>query len=85
MFPKRQDRGKRKKKKKADDDFYFYLKSKFHKITYTLHDLSQNYIFNNLFHKTTDSMFLFITKLQVLCTIYHKTTYLRSCFTKLYI
>ena len=54
--------------------------SKLHKTTYTLHDL-----FKSLFHKTTNSVYSFITKLQVLCTIFHKTTYLRIYFTKLQI
>ncbi len=57
--------------------------SKFHKTTGVLHNLSQNYIFKSLFHKTTDLVSSFITKLQVLCTIYHKTIDLKTCFTKL--
>ena len=49
--------------------------SKFHKTTCSLVQLSQNYVFNNFYHKTTHL-------LQV-TTFYYKTIDLNRCITKL--
>ena len=60
----RRHRGERETRQRRDFIlFHFLNKSKFHKTIGILHNLSQNYRFKSLFHKTTDLICPFITKL----------------------